>query len=76
MSGAAFSVLRKRAVSCSFSSIYHLPAAGVSKEHFATIDNVVRVGILVPVVFFGIVGAGSLFHAHAMGRETLVRNGL
>jgi hypothetical protein len=48
--GGAFSVLRKRAVSCSFSSIYHLPAAGTSPAQFKVIDKAVRFGVVLPVL--------------------------
>jgi len=68
-------VLRKRAVSCSFSSIYHLPSAGCSVAQFSTIDRTVRFGILYPVIFFGLFGAGSfLINSYEAERETVEQN--
>ena len=76
MSGRAFAVLRKRAVSCSFSSIYHLPSAGCSGAQFATIDKTVRLGVLYPVIFFGLVGSVSvIIHSYEAEREAVKQNG-
>ena len=50
---AAAAVLRKRAVSCSFSSIYHLPKAGFGGVNFNVVDRVVRSLIILPCVLGG-----------------------
>jgi len=52
MTGAA-AVLRKRAVSCSFSSIYHLPKAGLDKKLFRKVDQAVRGLVILPCLFAG-----------------------
>ena len=47
-SSAARTILQKRAVSCSFSSVFHLQQAGMSKKDFKQTKRVFQAGIILP----------------------------
>ena len=47
---ASFNVLKKRAVSCSFSSIYHLPHSGIDKKTFTIIRRTFNCFVALPIV--------------------------
>ncbi len=51
--GAASRTLVKRAVSCSFSSIFHLRNAGLDTKQFDILTNVFKGVVIVPALIFG-----------------------
>ena len=61
MSSAARNVLTKRAVSCSFASVFYLENAGMPKKNFEYIKKIFICTIVAPpVVLLGIASTYSL----------------
>lgn len=50
MISAAEKVLISRATQCSFSSVFHLTKAGMSKSDFHTVKRIFQVTIIAPII--------------------------
>mmetsp|Transcript_40518 Transcript_40518/g.53335 ORF Transcript_40518/g.53335 Transcript_40518/m.53335 type:complete len:90 (-) Transcript_40518:176-445(-) len=62
--GKAEDVLRRRALSCSFSSVFHLKKAGLSDKDFAKVIRLFKVGIILPM---GLLTAGVVIKKSELG---------
>jgi len=49
---AAQTVLTKRSVSCSFSSVFHLRRAGLNEKDFLLVSKMFRFGVIAPILSF------------------------
>ena len=53
---AAFQVLQRRAIQCSFSSVFHVARAGGSRGQAREFENVFLMGVGAPVALMGALG--------------------
>mmetsp|Transcript_20173 Transcript_20173/g.32601 ORF Transcript_20173/g.32601 Transcript_20173/m.32601 type:complete len:80 (+) Transcript_20173:118-357(+) len=52
-------VFQGRAISCSFSSVFHLRKAGMKEADFQLVTRIFKVGILIPLGAFGLLAGGK-----------------
>ena len=60
-SSSAYRVLQRRAIQCSFSSVFHVSRAGGSAKQAETFENIFLLGVGVPVFGMGVLGYLKFF---------------